>query len=450
MLTDLYGSDVALTGPDALGHWNALQQAFLAHGASAPDHLAATLKADPGFALAHAVKGLFMLMLGRRELIQTARDALTAARDSGAPTPREAAYVAALADWLADRPTQAASRLETMLTAHPRDALGMKIAHGIRFILGDRRQMLETLNALRPAYTADHPALGYVMGCHAFALEENGDYAGARAAGLAGLDHAPDDAWGLHAVAHVHDMTGAAEQGLDLLGRNEAAWAHCNNFRFHVWWHKALMHLDLGDTATALDLYDRKIRSEKTDDYRDISNAASLLMRLELDGVPVGNRWEELADLAQARTEDGCLIFADLHYLMALVGADRASATHLLVGRIARDGAAAPCDMSRRFADPGIAAAQGLEAFGEGAYGTAFARLCAARPAMQAAGGSHAQRDVFERITIDAGIRAGQFARARAILADRTARRGHDDGYAARRRAMIADLSRPPAALSAE
>jgi hypothetical protein len=63
---------------------------------------------------------------------------------------------------------------------------------------------------------------------------------------------------------------------------------------------------------------------------------------------------------------------------------------------------------------------------------------------MQAAGGSHAQRDVFERMTIDAGLRAGRLTEAEAILADRTrSRGGREDGYAAVRRALIAQARNP-------
>jgi hypothetical protein len=51
------------------------------------------------------------------------------------------------------------------------------------------------------------------------------------------------------------------------------------------------MLLDLGRYDAVLDLYDTEIRAERTDDYRDISNATSLLMRLELDGIEVGDRW---------------------------------------------------------------------------------------------------------------------------------------------------------------
>lgn len=234
-------------------------------------------------------------------------------------------------------------------------------------------------------------------------------------------------------------MTGKARQGLDWFEGREAAWAHCNNFRYHVWWHKALMHLDLGQVDAVLDLYDREIRSDKTDDYRDISNATSLLMRLELDGVDVGTRWDELAQLSAQRTEDGCLIFADLHYLLALNGGGQQQATTRMLQRIHADAARTDCDMAARMSRPGQAAAQGLQAFGEAQFDVAFRHLAQARDDMQLAGGSHAQRDVFERLTIDAGIRSGYLDQAETILDDRMHRRaGQEDGYCTARRALIA------------
>ncbi|WP_193139289.1 tetratricopeptide repeat protein [Meridianimarinicoccus sp. MJW13] len=451
MQTDLFGSDVSLDTSTAVEAWNALQLAFLAHGASAPDHLGATLKAAPEFALGHATKGLFLLLLGRRELIPTAREALQAARQGRADSARERAFIDALAAWLDGSPARAADRVESVLDTDPTDTLALKISHAIRFILGHKGRMLARLNTALPRIGEDHAARGYLMGCHAFALEENGHFAEARKSGEAGLERAADDAWGLHAVAHVHDMTGDSRGGLAWLSGKEAAWAHCNNFRFHVWWHKALMHLDQGDHATVLDLYDHKIRAEHTDDYRDISNATSLLMRLELEGVPVGNRWEELADLSESRVGDGCLIFADLHYLLALVSDDRDAAAHKLVARIVADGQAQATDYAPVFDHPGVAAAHGLEAFGEGNYAQAFQSLTAARPAMQRAGGSHAQRDVFERITIDAGIRAGQLGPVEDILAARSALRdGAEDSFARQRREMINDLRRPAMAVPAQ
>ena len=448
---DLFGCAIATPSPEAAAAWDAMAMAFLAHGAATPAHLGAALDADPRFAAAHAAKGLFSLMLGRRELTPVAVEAHAAARAAGPSSAREGDYVAALGEWLAGRPSGAVARMDAALARDPADALALKIGHAIRFILGDARGMRASVEAALPAYGGDHPAAGYAMGCHAFALEETGEYAAAEAAGRAGLDRAPDDAWGLHAVAHVHDMRGDAAAGLDWLSGREAAWAHCNNFRHHVWWHKALLLLDAGRIQEVLALYDTAVRADRTDDYRDIANAASLLSRLELDGVDVGDRWEELADLAERRTEDGCLIFADLHYLMALIGGGRGAAVARLMARLARDAEAGDTEERRRMARPGLSAAEGLDAFGEGDHARAFVCLRAARASMPLAGGSHAQRDVFERLTVDAAIRSGHLAEAEALLASRSAQReGREDGYCAARRAMIARAREAAAPAAAE
>ncbi|WP_299499642.1 tetratricopeptide repeat protein [uncultured Roseobacter sp.] len=448
MMYDICNCPVSLTDPEALDHWNGMIRAFLAHSTATPTHLAAVLASHPDFAMGHAARGLFSLMLGRAEMVQTAKEAAVAAHEASANSTlsfREAAWTRALDHWLEGRPSKAVAAMEGVLTRHPEDTLSAKVSHAIRFILGDANGMRSSIERVLAAHGDDHACRGYVLGCHAFALEETGAYDQAEAAGREGLLLAPDDAWGLHAITHVYDMTARPDLGIGLIESHTSAWDHCNNFRYHVWWHKALLHMDRGQLDVALGLYDAQIRADKTDDYRDISNATSLLIRLELEGVDVGPRWEELADLAQKRTDDGCVVFADLHYMLALTGADRPDAKAAMAQRFARD-AATSGEMPQRYADPGCAALSGLNAFAEGRYDAAFADLTAARPAMQTIGGSHAQRDVFERITIDAGLRAGRYEQTEAVILDRLARRaGREDRFTTTRLATIHEARRIPA-----
>ena len=433
---DISGTPVHLPSAAALDAWNGVILGFLSHGRHTPKHLGAVLDAAPDFALGLAAKGLFSLMMGRAELIAPARAALTAAQRSPQPDARSALWVKALDAWLQGHPSGAVAAMEAVLARYPQDTLSAKVSHAIRFMLGDARGMRASIEAVLPAH-AGHALRGYALGCHAFALEETGHYAEAERTGRAGLREAPDDAWGLHAVAHVHDMTARPDAGIALIEQNRAAWDHCNNFRAHVWWHMALLHLDRGESDRVLAIYDAEVRAERTDDYRDIANATSLLMRLELEGRDVGTRWEELADLAAARVDDGCLVFADLHYMMALAGAGRADGQGALMRRTAAD-AARPGEMNRIKQGPGQNAMAGLEAFAAHRWGDAFARLAAARDAMPTIGGSHAQRDVFERMTIDAGLRAGCLDRVQRILDQRTALRGgHEDLFATTRAEAI-------------
>jgi hypothetical protein len=416
--------------------WNRVIRGVLSHAASTGPDLNAVLTARPDFALGQAVRGLSCLLLARSEMVAVAREAHDAALRAAPCTPRETAFVQALGDWLAGRPSRAAARLQDALDRDPRDALAMKMIQAIHFVMGRQQAMRASVEGVLGAWN-DHPARGYLLGCHAFTLEETGDYVAAERTGREGVALAPDDAWGLHAVAHVHDMTGRARDGLAWLSGREGSWAHCNNFRFHVWWHRALMHLDLGEHDVALAQYDAEIRAERTDDYRDVANAASLLARLELDGVDVGDRWEELAQLAETRSQDGCLAFADLHYMLALCGGARDAAAAALIARM-RATLAAEGEAQRVIAHPGLHVAEGLRAFAGGDYAAAWAHLRAGRADLRAIGGSHAQRDVFDRITIEAALRGGYLDAAEAMLHDRRVRRGGAlDGYADARLSLI-------------
>lgn len=439
-LRDAFGLPLTLSDPSVRDRWDTMVVAFLRHCRSTPEHLGDVLEREPGFAMGWAAKGLFTLLLGRHELVPIARQALTqaeAALDSHGGTPRERAYVAALAAWLGGRPSSSTAIFERQLAATPEDALAMKLDHAIRFLLGDRHGMLRLCEATAPAYGSDHPAQGYALGCRAFALEEVGEYARAEAAGHRAVVIAPDDAWGLHAVAHVYDMMARNRRGIAWLSEQTERWAHCNNFGAHVWWHLALFHLDEGEIDQVLALYDTHVRAEHTDDYRDIANGASMLARLEIEGVDVGNRWQELAGFAAGRVEESCVVFADLHYLLALDGANRDREASRLIDRLARDAKRSDHDMHEVAATAGHPAALGLGAFRAGHYSLAFDKLREVRGTLQKVGGSHAQRDVFSRLMIEAGIRSQRWVEADRELRARAARRGAEDGFTARRLAAI-------------
>jgi hypothetical protein len=110
MRHDQFGYEISVSSPTALAAWDKLVLAFLAHAATTPEHLGTVLSEAPEFAMAHATKGLFLLMLGRREMNETAqeayRSALACARE-GNPTAREMGYVRGLGAWLDGRPSGA-------------------------------------------------------------------------------------------------------------------------------------------------------------------------------------------------------------------------------------------------------------------------------------------------------------------------------------------------------
>ncbi len=433
--TDLSGLPASLPASH-IELWNRIILGILSHSAAPGPDLLKLLADQPDFALGHAIRGFACKLLARSEMDAVAASSLASAKACPPGTARENSFVLALDDWIKGAPTRATARLQSILDQSPRDALAMKLVQGIHFMMGRPQEMRASVERVMGQWD-DHPAKGYLLGCHAFTLEETGEYERAELMGRKGIELAPDDAWGLHAVAHVYDMTARSKEGLKWLEGREASWAHCNNFRYHVWWHKALMHLDMGHFSEALDLYDRDIRADKTDDYRDIANAASLLSRLDLEGVDVGQRWSELADLSEKRATDGCLAFADLHYMLSLCGGERQEAAAGLISRMAT-ARSELCETQRIIAHPGLRLAKGMQAFASGEYASAWLNLRDARADLQAIGGSHAQRDVFQRVCIEAAIRGGYLDAAEGLLSERSIQRNRTmDGYASRRLELI-------------
>lgn len=440
MITDAYGNATSLASENAARHWNETVEAVLAHARSAPDELASTLAADPLFAQAHAVKGILLLTLARRELVAQAEACLANARASAAQRPplaRERLYFEALQFWLDGEPAHAADVFEGLLADWPRDALAFKLCQAIRFMIGDAVGMARVGQSTLAAFSDGSPAAGYVRGCQAFALEELGHLAEAEAMGREAVVLAPRDAWGLHAVAHCFEMTGRAQDGVTWLSHSRS-WEHCNNFGFHLHWHMALFQLELGAVDAVLDLYDTAVRAVQTDDFRDLANAASLLQRLELEGVDVGGRWEELALIAEGRVADRRLVFADLHYMLALLGAGRETAAATIAENLVRDSRRGGSHDARVADETGARTAQGVIAFRRGDYAEAARLLRAAAPSRVKAGGSNAQRDVFEQLCLESLVRSGEFAQAETLLRQRLMARGGHNRFAAGRLARLA------------
>ena len=66
----------------------------------------------------------------------------------------------------------------------------------------------------------------------------------------------------------------------------------------------------------SLDLYDEAIEAPDSEYQLDLTDRASLLMRLELDGVDVGGRWARLAESTERRVDEGLSVFCDAHWAL--------------------------------------------------------------------------------------------------------------------------------------
>ncbi|MDL2409108.1 tetratricopeptide repeat protein [Rhizobium calliandrae] len=386
------------TSTDSVEAQRAFEGAVFAIAAHRPNTgaaLQATLLADPDHVAGHVLKGFANLILARSELATVAATALADARIALAKkcggTADERILVAALEAAESGLFAQAARILDIGFEDRPATILPFKLAHALRFMVGDAVGMLAA--STRAAHHVDTAsgAAGFVLGCHAFSLEEHGHYDEALKVGQRAVALQPDDSWGLHAVSHVFEMQGDAKQGIDWLEGSRKAWSRCNNFSFHMAWHLGLLHLERGDHDRVLELYDDEVRPQQTDDFRDMANAISLLWRLEQSGVHVGNRWMDVAEIAHRRKSDTTLIFAALHNLAAMVAVgDREGISELVAQIDAR--ALGLDDQARIAAEIGVPMARVLAGLDAPADQRMIDRMVANLPKI---GGSNAQRDFF-------------------------------------------------------
>ena len=329
-------------------------------------------------------------------------------------TAREARFIHAVHAWVERDLPRAIALHEEQAAEHPRDLASLKLGQYHLFNRGDAPGMLRIALRCRDA-AADVP---YLHGMLAFGWEQCHALEQAESHARQAIALQRAEPWAHHALAHVMLTQGRVREGHAFLADVSETWVGLNSFMLtHNWWHQALFALELDDAAQVLDLYDRRVWGVACDYSQDQANAVSLLARMELAGIDVSDRWQELARWLAPRTCDQVLPFLDLHYLLGLARAGRPEAAQLL--RNLESHAARAPDHARPAWEVAASAARGLQAWAHGEHGEAVRWLGPALPRMLQTGGSHAQRDLFEQIHLDALERSGHGAAAQHLLQPR-------------------------------
>ena len=423
MHLDIRGLPISTASAEAAAAFDHLVKGYLTFRADTPDRLAALLEADADFALAHCMKGYFAMLAFKQAVVpvalQAARTAQSLAADA---TQRERDHVAALTAWADGELDRAIATWESILRAHPNDAVAFRLAHFVNFWLGRPQDMVGSVERVIPAWSEDIPGYSSILACRSFAHEETGNYFAAEPYGRRAIEIDPGDLWAAHAVAHVMETQGRRSEGIAVAHDARAQLGGRHNLQHHLWWHCALFKLEHGDHAAVLELYDTRFRNlaapltvASPDVYIDVQNAASILFRLQRLGVDVGNRWEELADKAEARIGDCLSAFTLPHWLMALTATGRTAAAERMIEamRVFAKGRGTVPPLVRDYVLP-IAEAQLAHAAGRHAEAVALMRP--AIGGMYRLGGSHAQQDVLEQLFVDAALKAGSTADIRLAL----------------------------------
>ena len=415
MLRDAQGLEVTTNSPSTIAAINRFVFQSLSYGNDALTILQG-IDADPTCAIAQAHAAAHYLSQETAAAKSQAAPYVAAAMALKNVNERERLYVWAIAAWAKGDIESAIAYHEEIAHKYPRDLASVQRGQYHYFYLGNPESLRQIAETVLPANRENH----FLYGMIAFGLEQCDSYSEAEELGRLATAMNRHDPWAHHAVAHVMEMQGRLDEGIAWMESLSDTWENCNSMLFtHNWWHIALYYLEKEEIEKVLTLYDSHVwgRAEK-ESAKDQVGAISLLLRLELRGVEVGDRWRQLTAYLTPRIHEHALPFQDLHYIFAL---SRAGQTEL-VNEMLSSMEAYSTIAGKRWTEVAIPAARGLVAYAQGNWETTLA-MGSVLSQLQAIGGSHAQRDLFEQVYLDAWVRHEQNHQALHLLEKRLAKK---------------------------
>ncbi len=412
MAQDALGNEVSSSQGATLAGIDDFVEGFLGYETKATNVLAAA-DADPDSVLANIYSGFIWMFLeanGAEDRAQVYLD--RANRAAAGANEREVLMLNQLERWIAGDIPAVQALGETIVDRFPRDLASVKLHQYFSFNRGDASAMLRIAKTVEAA-NADNP---HIHGMLAFGYEQMHQLDQAERSARRALEIKNKEPWAQHALAHVMLSTGRVREGVAFLGEAQKTWVDLNSFMYtHNWWHKALFHISMGDTAAVFDAYDNHVWGIEPGYSQDQVGAVSLLARMEIAGLDVGDRWQKLAEYLRPRATDTVQPFLTLQYLYGLARADFAEADTLMAA--VEDKAATSVAFDRLvWREVALPAARGVLAHARRNWADAARYLGIANPRLTEIGGSHAQRDLFGQILLDAHLKLGNWAIAEQML----------------------------------
>ncbi len=409
---DYLGNEITASDEAALDGINDFIGGFLGYEKRAV-HVLQAADIDPECALANTYAGMIWMFLESPGAPAAAQKYLDRAEQhSAGASDREQMAVNVLRAWHDNEMDRAVSLCEQIVSRFPTDLAMLKLGQYFHFNRGNAPGMLRLAHEGEAANLEN----ANFHGMAAFAYEQCHLLDKAEAAANRSLELNKAEPWAHHALAHVMLTQGRVREGIEFLNSVSANWEGLNSFMYtHNWWHKALFNISLGDHEAVYDAYDHHCWGVDKEYSQDQIGAVSLLARMECAGLDVGNRWEDVADHLKSRAGDTVQPFLTAQYLYGLARAERDEADELM--KVVEVKAKTADAFERAvWTDVALPTCRGVLAHARGDYQSVLSDLGTALPRMAETGGSHAQRDLFEQLLLDAHLKLGNFAIAQQMM----------------------------------
>jgi tetratricopeptide (TPR) repeat protein len=420
MLADRYGLGVSTASADACDAYVRGCDLVLAPYPGAAVALDRAIAADPGFALAHVGKALWLLMNGNPA---AAMQSLAAAEAVAAGvSAREASHIAFFKLLIAGHAEPALAAARAHLDNWPRDAMVLSTTATPNGLIGSsgrieqKREQVALMDSLATHYGDDW----WFAGHHGLALVEVGQRDAARPKIEGSLAQHPNNPYSAHAQAHLCYEDGDAKSGCNFLRSWLATYPRDAFFHGHLSWHLALGELEAGNGAAAFRVFTECV----TPDVHSgparmrVTDGVSFLWRYELaGGSRDADHWRALHDFARRTLPHAGMALADMHTVLAeaVVGdeAGLAERERMIEDKL-RDG--------RYPSGPVIPAlSRAFDAFRRQDFNAVIDAIEPVLDQRDRIGGSLAQTDLVEFTLLRAYIGAGRTEDASRLLMRRRA-----------------------------
>ena len=382
-------------------------RAFTLGYGDANAHLSASLEHAPNCAMARLLQLWLRLLSNNSDIIAEVGPQLASICTDGW-NDREKGHLEALQLASKRRWPSAVAVLDRLLMLYPHDLAAHQCAMRLDSYLGRFHRSAGRAARALPFWSKEHKNYGIILSFFGFGLEESGDYARAEDIAREAAILEPYGYWPHHTVSHVLEMTGRPTDGIDWMDTRFEFWSSTkNNNCAHIWWHKALFHIDLGQCEEALKIYDENVVPLARPVGFQLCNLTALLWRLETLGCDAGNRWVHQHKLFQQQSTEVCNPFGEIHAVMAALRADDWTAYETLLSGMqtaANDGS----EIAPAYGEVAVPIAKAIAQYVKGVYGNTVDLLLQVRANLSRMGGSVAQRDLIEWTLTAAAIRASE------------------------------------------
>jgi len=415
MLTDRYGLPLSTASSAARDAYVEGCEAKLTMYPGAIEAFDRAIAADPGFALAHAAKAHALLERGDAAAVRAAMasaNSLTAGLSE-----RERSHVAFFGLLVMGDAEGALSAVHAHLDTWPRDVVVLATTAFTNGLIGSsgragqKRRLLELLDRLAPSWGDDW----WFTAHHGMALSENGQRDAARPKINRSLAQNSKNPWAAHARGHLCYEEGDPNGARDFLAswlptypRDGALWSHLN-------WHLALGHLEAGDAAAALRLFEEAFAPDVHSGPArgKLNDGVSFLWRWELAGHPrEAEAWRVMHAFVAAAFPRAGVAFSDMHIALAeAVAGNEAGleARERQIGELKRE--------SRYPSGPLVpAVSRGFAAFERRDFSATIDALEPIAGELERIGGSRAQLDLVEFTLLKAYLAANRPDGARRMM----------------------------------